>query len=401
MSLRITKWKIVFVVVFFFYALPSSLYRVSAIVLLQDLFGLLSFAFCILHIKSWNRKDGIVFVLVAISSLCYVFSTVLNGADSSLLFSVIKRVAKNIGPLYVITWNLQRRCEGTLDLIWKVLAAIMLVNFATILLFPNGMYTSGSYSTFYFMGYHNSHIRWEVPMIMCKFIHDKMQGKQVTFSTFVLGLVMLVSAVMVKSATSQMVCMIILLFMLLEMKGLLAKLRLNALHSVIILGIGTVLVVGGTVLANQSVLLIRVLEYFGKGMTVNGRGIIWLSSLNSINSKPWFGYGFESADTTSMRLVNTTGWGASPHNLLLEILYLGGIVLLICVVVIYIFLLIRQKRCSHTAISSVIGLWLCIIAFMGIVEPQYEEYLKLCWVVSYGILCAYALPNTDYRRRIG
>ncbi|CUQ04857.1 O-antigen ligase family protein [Enterocloster clostridioformis] len=398
MTYKVAKWKIVFSIIIFFYALPASLYRLPIFGLIQDCIGILCFLFFILHIKTIFENNSRILLMIIISGVVYTISTVANGTGMMLTFSLFKRLVKSIGPLSVIAWNLDRRKEEALGIIWKTLAGIVVVNFITIILFPNGMYISGAYSTNFFMGYHNSHIRWEVPMIMCKLLYDNIKRHTVTFSSFALCLIVLASSILVHSATSQIISVVLLGYILLEKAELLSKLRINSIHSLIILVAGSIIVVGGTILSNQITLLKNVLEYFGKGTTINGRGMIWLSSLEAIKNKMWLGYGFELSEETSRRLVDSVGWGSSPHNLLLEVLYMGGIALLICTIVIYVILYIKQKQCQSSGISRIIGVWLCIIAIMGIAEPQYEEYLKLCWTVSYGVLCLYTPGRIAYER---
>ena len=225
--------------------------------------------------------------MIIISGVVYTISTVANGTGMMLTFSLFKRLVKSIGPLSVIAWNLDRRKEEALGIIWKTLAGIVVVNFITIILFPNGMYISGAYSTNFFMVYHNSHIRWEVPMIMCKLLYDNIKRHTVTFSSFALCLIVLASSILVHSATSQIISVVLLGYILLEKAELLSKLRINSIHSLIILVAGSIIVVGGTILSNQITQLKNVLEYFGKGTTINGRGMIWLSSLEAIKNKMW------------------------------------------------------------------------------------------------------------------
>ena len=145
-------------------------------------------------------------------------------------------------------------------------------------------------------------------MIMCKLLYDNIKRHTVTFSSFALCLIVLASSILVHSATSQIISVVLLGYILLEKAELLSKLRINSIHSLIILDAGSIIVVGGTILSNQIKLLKNVLEYFGKGTTINGRGMIWLSSLEAIKNKMWLGYGFELSEETSRRLVDSVGW---------------------------------------------------------------------------------------------
>ena len=169
-------------------------------------------------------------------------------------------------------------------------------------------------------------------------------------------------------------------------QGVLKRIKFTPLSAVIVSVVGTIIVVGGTIASDQIALLQSLTRYFSKGSTINGRGPIWLSALRRITQHLWLGCGYETYDMTSLNLVGTTGWGTSAHNFCLELLYTGGIVLAVTIALIYLVLYYNSKFIKESTIGNIIGIWLILISIMGIVEPQYEEYTRIAWVVSFYLI---------------
>ena len=164
------------------------------------------------------------------------------------------------------------------------------------------------------------------------------------------------------------------------------RVEFSPLIAFITLVIGTSFVVGGTIAATQLEVIANVSQYFGKGTSLHGRSYIWISTLSYIAQHLWIGNGYETSDMTSVKLVEAMGWGNSSHNLLFEVLYIGGFLLLICMTIIYIYLQWNYKKYFYQNKTIVIvGIWLMLVSIMGIVEPQYEEYTRFMWLLAYYI----------------
>ena len=237
-----------------------------------------------------------------------------------------------------------------------------------------------------------SQIHRELPALCIKMCYDKLTRKSKTFSInfYCLFIVVAISAVRVLSVTSLLVVGILGIYILIDQnaffQGVLKRIKFTPLSAVIVSVVGTIIVVGGTIASDQIALLQSLTRYFSKGSTINGRGPIWLSALRRITQHLWLGCGYETYDMTSLNLVGTTGWGTSAHNFCLELLYTGGIVLAVTIALIYLVLYYNSKFIKESTIGNIIGIWLILISIMGIVEPQYEEYTRIAWVVSFYLI---------------
>lgn len=389
MKINIGKWKIGAILIFFLYALPSSLYRFQICITLQDIVAYLCFAYFICDILIGNIKNhGVIFWMIFIMWFLVGISTSMQ--NFHLLLSFGKLAVKSIAFLAFIERGLKKHGIEFLRVIWFVLCAIAFINLCSIIIYPEGMYTSGVYNTNYFMGYHNSHIRWELPALMVKYAYDKVIYGKIQLSSLVISCFMFVSAVLVSSITSIIIFILLDVFIIYEFMSekLKTKYRVefSPLIAFITLVIGTSFVVGGTIAATQLEVIANVSQYFGKGTSLHGRSYIWISTLSYIAQHLWIGNGYETSDMTSVKLVEAMGWGNSSHNLLFEVLYIGGFLLLICMTIIYIYLQWNYKKYFYQNKTIVIvGIWLMLVSIMGIVEPQYEEYTRFMWLLAYYI----------------
>ena len=350
-KLIVHKSEIVGGIVCFLYMLPSSMYKVNGIVMIQDAVSYICFA-CFFYNLLRRKKYSSIFWLITFAWVSVGISTVLSG-NTNLIASYSKKVIKGVAFISFIDYFLRKKELGFLKVIYTILEIEIIINCITIFLFPNGMYMNGSYATNYFMGYHNSHIRWELPALCIKMCYDKLTRKSKTFSInfYCLFIVVAISAVRVLSVTSLLVVGILGIYILIDQnaffQGVLKRIKFTPLSAVIVSVVGTIIVVGGTIASDQIALLQSLTRYFSKGSTINGRGPIWLSALRRITQHLWLGCGYETYDMTSLNLVGTTGWGTSAHNFCLELLYTGGIVLAVTIALIYLVLYYNSNNWKY------------------------------------------------------
>lgn len=329
-----------------------------------------------------------MFWMITLTWIAVGVSTVVLG-ERTLIISYGKRAVKGVAFLAFFDRKLKEKNVDFLRIIYFSLELMIFVNFITIFLYPEGMYVSGAYSQNYFIGNRNAHIRWELPALCIKMAYDRLKknNNRLSLNFYILYAVSAISAIRVESATSIILLAVFAIFVVLEQSQffhyLVKKINVPPIASLMVLVAGTIIVVGGTIASNQIFALKYILQFFNKSSTLTGRANIWISALASINRRLFLGYGYETSDMISMNLVGTTGWGSSAHNLLLELLYTGGIVLVVIVVFVYVLIQRNFRIGSFTKTSKVVGVWLLLISIMGLVEPQYEEYLRIAWLVSF------------------
>ena len=373
-------------IAFCFWIVPTYLYNVSAFMLIANLFGYTAILLCMIGILKNPRDCSLVFWLIVLSVVAQGISTAMANPD--LLSTYARQYAKTIAFCYFLDkFTKGDRATKNINVLLHYLEMMIFINLATLIVFPNGMYTSGVYSSNYWMGYDNTHIRWQIPALAISFIYSFATKQKISIRTWVLTLAVLLSTLIIGSGTATIAVIVFaigMIYILLgkrqdKEKGI--KL-FTPLAALIVSIVGTIVVVGGTIMGSQIEIVERIASALGKdSATLTGRNYIWVGSLTAIQNNLLWGLGYETSDMTSMRLVNTTGYGSSPHNLCLEVLYNGGIVLAVIIVLIYLAIHFRLVKYKDVPLISVCGLWLLIISVMGITEPQYSSQLRLAWII--------------------
>jgi O-antigen ligase len=157
------------------------------------------------------------------------------------------------------------------------------------------------------------------------------------------------------------------------------------LFATAILILGSKILIDGKIFTTAKAFIANL---FDKDITLSARTIIWSNSLIQINMRPWWGNGYELPDTVSSKLVNLSGqsgWGVSPHNTCLMVLYTGGIVLAAVVIMIILMLHKKLTLYNRETIRSIFGLWILVISVMGLAESHYDTIFMYALLFSYNI----------------
>ncbi|WP_338854343.1 O-antigen ligase family protein [Clostridium perfringens] len=365
--------------------MPTYLYQFLGLVSLVSLirYGILIFCFFSLLYK--KKNISLTGWLVILSYVLVCISTYLSPTGE--FDTYIRITIRGLSLVLLFEWGMKRNARVFLQTSLLMLEIIIYLNFITVILFPNGLYNAGAYSTNYLMGYHNTFIRWQIPALAISCILSFMKKKRISVRTWLLYMCVLLTNLLVKSSTGIIGAIIFGIGMFLTNgKKMKKSNRLNkkifTIETMIVTSILGSIVVIGTIWGAMSFRILQiVLDFFGKNSTMSGRFYIWTSSIELIIKNFIWGYGYESADIISMKYVGKVGFATSAHNFWLELLYQGGVVLL--TVVLIIFLVIRSKinKLTVNSISCIIGLWFITIGVMGITEPQYGNYLIIAWII--------------------
>ena len=388
-EIKFNIWSIVFFIMILPSLLPTYLWRFQYISLICRIIRYMSLFLMlyilILKIILKREKPSLVLILILIAIISLGISTKLSstGEMSKYISSAIVILC----TILVFEWGIKKRAQLFIKSLLFMLECWIVINLFTIILFPQGLYKAGSYSSNYFLGYDNTHIRIHILALTISYIYSFSINKKLSFRTIALYVISLLSNFTVFSATGIIAILLwgicIFFITINDKKGICKKLDIFNIKSSLIGGIiGSFILVG---ISSNSTFSYIVENIFGKDMTLSGRTYIWINSIEAINKSLVWGYGYEQDNAISMRLVKQIGFGTSPHNFYLELLYNGGIILLIIVILIY--LLMSKKLSEYKNLSMVKGvaLSLLVISIMGIVEPQFNINLIILWVITYNL----------------
>lgn len=314
-------------------------------------------------------------------------STILGGHSPQVAFNYFgKSLILAIGIEYAIRGGYY----SVLDILQDILEIIIIINFATIILYPNGLYINSTdyitNSENWFMGFKNVHIRTMLPAIAISFANSIRKYGKITVRSWAIFAVIVTSVFMVNSSTAIVGIVIFSVLALCFKYNVWSKL-LNIKNSLIGIIILFLLIYFFDIQRIFSFLLEDVL---GKDLTFHNRLVIWQKSIAIIINKPMLGIGCQTTDEWYSLL------GAPhAHNYYLYNLLLGGIVGI--VLLIYFYIHVSKKIYLYRNIKSTKFFQAVIISFliMGLTESLTASNLIFPIMVL-----AYHIDLLDYDQNL-
>lgn len=272
-----------------------------------------------------------------------------------------------------------------LDIIREYLYTLVFINQIFIFLYPNGMYVSTGiegYSLNWLLGYKSTIQYFVWPLCILTIL--KKDTKFKTYVALVLCNLQAITSSNQMLIASLIVIDIIYIFRNEKMKKVVNIYSIQILYIVL-----NFVFVSGLYDSIQS-LVYLIANAFHKNVT-SGRMNIWRSTLNQIPQKLFFGHGRVDS---SIR-YGMYGRVSHSHNVILEILYQGGIVWLANFIVfnLHIAHLLWQKRDSETTWYICIGI--LGIYLMSIVEIYLQPVATGIWLI-FALASKVDFLETDY-----
>ena len=242
---------------------------------------------------------------------------------------------------------------------------------------PDGMYVS-QYGRFvarfnYFLGFYNNHTKYFIPALLVAFLYMYYTGKRLR--TYCLTLAIYVSAILVWSGgvLLSLTVMIILYVFSKNRRKLFNFFQYWMMHIWFFIFI---------ILFKIQYLFQWLIDgILGKWDSLIGRMILWNAQMKLIAESLWIGHGIQSALYRGYECG--IYWGGHAHNMLLEILYQGGLLYLILFIILIVVAGNGLYRCHDEKkmriIETAFGGW-CVHC---LVEPFWTPFLMSMFVIAY------------------
>lgn len=329
------------------------------------------------------QKVSLFFVGIVFFEVWRVLATIYCGGNYTSLFLAIFNA---LAICLVVEMGLKTDPDALLDGASFTLGLFVLINFATIILFPQGMYEFNTFTQNYFLGYRNNSIMLFFPAIIFSIVRSLRKYNKLTLSSFVITAVSFATVILAFSATSVIGMTVFTLFLLL---ALINKMP-NFLNIITYLAINIAYFFGVIILRLQEAFAFIIVDMLGRDLTFTGRTKIWDAAFAAFAKSPVFGVG-EIENQASRDLIGAT----HAHNYYLDLLYKSGLpgfliffaILIICGMALY-----RNRK--NGKIPFVVSGAIC--AFM--IMLQSEAYYNIYYFFSILTLAAfipYALPKKD------
>lgn len=281
-------------------------------------------------------------------------------------------MVQNLGAVMMMEDLMQRGARKTLRVLRNLLFLLLAVNLIQIFLYPNGFHGTG----YYLLGMRIGFTPFALLGIAAGLSYDYMiYGKRLT-----------------KASTAMIVLSLGNIFLLHVSAGILSAAALLGLLVIYYRGTRWVLsywkleliAVAAFLLIvvfSRSILFTDVVELVGEDTSFNGRTVIWNTAIDYIRRAPWLGYGV----TPNGEFMVYAYYHIRPmpsHNQILHVLYEGGIVSLVCFVLIFIVVGKRIQQWHGCYQAYLATATMFAFSLLMIVEIQSQKeilFLLLAW----------------------
>ena len=292
---------------------------------LFNVLKILSIGFIILTVckkKYLSKKMQLLFIF----GLTIIIPTVIYHGDKSAAFNYF--ISLWCLSYLVDTLNKNAKFLGTLLFMFEI---FIYINFITMLLYPSGMYSTGTVYTGiasqnWFLGFKNILICYFLPAYIVSYLYMNITGKKVR--TIILTVIIFIST-LISGSTTTLIGMTILLFFSI-FAFFQKKYKIFNFKNYIIFSV--VLFFSIIIFRLQNLFEFLIVGILNKDLSFTNRIELWDITLNAIRNKPIIGHGWETSAVRHLMYNSSTI--ITAHNQILEYLYLGGITSIISLLVI-------------------------------------------------------------------
>ena len=211
---------------------------------------------------------------------------------------------------------------------WQIILLLLCVlDIATIILFPDGLYTGDQYTEVWLLGYKTARLVYNIPLaILTCYLSLKKYNK---IRVWDLAIVFLcaISSLMVEATGASIAILLFVVIVYLTTawgKKPFFKAFLKKLFDYKVVAAVYAVITALTVLGSSLIIYISE-NFLGKSATLSHRTEIWERCLEFIAQKPILGMGYLTTDQYS-QTVTLIRLGTNAHNMVLSILITAGVI---------------------------------------------------------------------------
>lgn len=348
----------VIIVLFFPFIEPSGIEDLSKMMggiwsyIHLFLFGLKLFSFIaifLITVKRFRTIEKFSWLLILYQSYIIVLTLINEHLSLSRLITAISPVFVVLLLEYYIKYGNYNKTIRCLTIMLEIL---IIINFITIFLYPNGMYIDDrGWNRNWILGYKNRHIYYYLLYCGLYWISISLTDSKHSKKIYIMLLIMLISSSLIDSKTTMLTLTVMTFFFVLSKKAAFSRLP-SIKFFYIISFIVSILIV---FFSFQNKLTFIIENLADGDATFSNRTIIWKRASEDFLISPIVGHGLTSyTDVFSSWIVS------QMHNMYIDIMVVGGIVLLSIFTAIVFICSKRVNLCTMKSTRNT-----CILVFAG------------------------------------
>lgn len=274
-----------------------------------------------------------------------------------------------LSPMLTVCFSLEiasrneRSFLSYIDALKHLFLLVVLIDLATQILYPHGLYKTESYDINWFLGYKTERLSYSLPMILLYMYSSYRKTGKISKFSYVISLLALVNAYLSQGTAGTLVVLFFILFSLaFDYQRLNSSKLIAACLNPKVVIIVYALILYTMLFISETKWIQSILLQLGKSPDFSGRGTIWKVCLELFKKSPVFGWGHLVSD--EYRALAHFKQASNAHNSVITLIVEGGIICLAMYIFILFCVLTRHR--DYTAIEKRIAIFIYLILMIGL-----------------------------------
>ena len=333
-------------------------------------------------------QHAVNFGLILFLSICLIPRTTKLKKTTYLVFFMIAEITlaalitgrsfftgfARISPMLTVLLSLEvcsrnkKEFLSFIDTLKMLLLLLVLVDLATQILYPRGLYKTANYDINWFLGYKTERLPVSLPMMLLFMLSSYMRKGRIDRLTYAVSALAVINAVLSQGTGCALVVIAFILFSLAFESKRFQSSKLIALCLNHVYVFAAYWIAWITILfISNSQWITTLLVWLNKSPDFSGRSAIWRVCLKMFLDAPILGNGH--LDPSEYRKLARFDEASNAHNATLSLMVEGGIIALALFVIIY-FTALKRKR-AYTAIEKRIAVFIYLTLMIGLTSSIY------------------------------
>ena len=327
-------------------------------------------------------------IYVMLMEVVLIISSLINNAD---ITSAILNAVQTIAFCFLIDYGIKSDCRKFIKSLLFVLEVLVLANIFTII-FLDGKLTMNGLKISLF-GRKNGHFSVIFAMLICSITYSYINGDKLLLRTKIMLIISTISIALVNSSTGIIGMALIWVYVL--FKEIIRRSKLATMKNYIIIYI--ILFFGIIIFRIQNIFSFIIVDMLNKDLTFTGRTNIWDTAINLIKRKFLIGYGCQTQEMRTYMFNNYEAVHA--HNMILDLLYQGGIVLFTLFSALLINIENKVRKFENTQLGCFFAWSLLIYLIVWLTEVYAFEKFLWIFLIFYNIEILINVKNRNVEEK--